>query len=238
MHTVNESAVILVRQRVLRTIVVCLLCAAQTISEPVLSTKIASWQKKDWKQWSSNDCVEVLENSPWVATEKYYDYWDRMQIRSALPIRLALLRQFLIRNDYDGSRGAKRKALDDRIARDLTENLDDRILVRYEYGVNHSEDSPYLQLIPAGHNGLLLTSDGRVIRSIQTIDVKKHSSWTSESEEFTLVFPRVIDGKHVIKSRAVIFAVTVGSLEGSTFSPDMKFTFRLDNMEYKGKVEY
>lgn len=213
-----------------------LLCAAQVIYGPKPLDPDASWQRKDWKQWSSKECRDILEESPWVTEHKYSKWWGRMRIRSALPVRLALARQFLIKNGYDRARADKRKMLEQQVANEFLDSMEDRILVHYEYGLDREGNT--FRLIPKGPDGLLMTSDGRVIKSIETISVKKHLSWSSESEEFTLVFPRTVDGKSVIYPQHVMFAIVIGKSEGSSFTPNLKLDFRLDNMIFNGKVEY
>src|SRR5262249_58448258 len=82
------------------------------------------WIKKDWKQWSKDDCKKVLEDSPWsqrwsqsntkmanfstprsgtqgVGSEDELSVWYVVQFRSALPIREAVVREMLIANQYD-----------------------------------------------------------------------------------------------------------------------------------------
>jgi hypothetical protein len=218
---------------------VLVLCAVQVVHGPSPPKNPPSWQGKDWKAWSANECRDVLENSPWVATVKYYETgWGTMQLRSALPVRQALTRQFLIKNGYDHSGIEKRLALDKYAARDLAEDFKDQIVAHYEYGVNRIGEEP-VQFIPVnGYDGLLFTADGRTIKCLAITRLKKNLTYSRESEEFTLVFPRVVAGQPVIKPRQTKFMIAIGKSNGSTFIPGEMFDFFLYRMDYKGRVEY
>src|SRR5690349_2110622 len=73
------------------------------------------WVKKDWKQWSKDDCNKMLQDSPWAkkwsqshvtdikmagvtaadsegATEKAPEMHYYIQLRSSLPVREATVR--------------------------------------------------------------------------------------------------------------------------------------------------
>src|SRR6516165_6544110 len=100
----------------LRFLVVLVLAGASFAQGP--------WLKKDWKQWSKDDCKKVLEDSPWAhrwsqSTAKVANFASRtsgtqgvgsesevgvyyvVQFRSALPVREAVVRETLIANRYD-----------------------------------------------------------------------------------------------------------------------------------------
>jgi hypothetical protein len=160
-----------------------------------------------------------------------------MQLRSALPIRHALARQFLIKEGYDHAGVDKKRQLEELVAKELGEGFADRIVAHYEYGVDKYDPNP-LQFEPDGHDGLLLTADGKEVFSTQTASLKKHASWSSESEEFVLVFARQADGEPLVKPRATILRIAVGKRRGNTFDPDAMLSFALYSMEYNGKVEF
>lgn len=218
-----------------------LFLALLTAGVPVdsrVENKRPPWADKDWRNWSTEDCGEVLTNSPWVANNRSGVWWDQMQIRSALPVRLALARQFLIERKYDRATPSRQNQLDEQVAKQLAEDFKDRIVVHYAYGQSPSDENAKHAWVPVGPDGVLITSDGRFIHSLQTVRLQRHRSWSHEWEEFTLVFPRTQAGLPIIKAHSTVFSVGLGKREGLTFTMHGQLSFRLDKMEYRGKVVY
>src|SRR5579862_781833 len=80
-------------------------------------TKHEPWLTEDWTQWTSHDCSIVLEGSPWVQTiyrpvGGHRSYSTIVQLRSALPIRQALLRQIQLEKHYDKMSAQKKRSFD------------------------------------------------------------------------------------------------------------------------------
>jgi len=77
----------------------------------VAGQKEPPWVAKDWTKWTSTDCLEVLNASPWVIVKHYRGLPKSnaepvfgtymIQLCSALPIRQALLRQEQLESHYD-----------------------------------------------------------------------------------------------------------------------------------------
>src|SRR5262249_5156326 len=120
------------------------------------------WAKKDWKQWSKDDCKKVLEESPWaqrwsesntkmanfatrtrgtsgVGSESELEVHYVVQLRSALPIRKAVVRQALIASGYDGMEPPKQKDMEKQTESFLNRAYDDVIVVHVIYGSNVQE---------------------------------------------------------------------------------------------------
>jgi hypothetical protein len=125
------------------------------------------WVKKDWKQWTANDCKKLLEDSPWshrklvenegninrlpsagnqgtgaqAATADTAQNKDTgelnyvVQIRSAAPIREALIRQQQIDKQYEKMSDADKKAFDAQMDQLYPINAD-RIVVHVRYYAN------------------------------------------------------------------------------------------------------
>ena len=78
----------------LLTLATCVVLAAHANPKD----KPKPWVTKDWTQWTSADCLQVLNSSPWshqIATEalgRSGTMYTLMQLRSALPVRQALIR--------------------------------------------------------------------------------------------------------------------------------------------------
>jgi hypothetical protein len=142
------------RRLYLPCILTCLLLAALT------SQAEDFWVKKDWKQWSKDECTKILQDSPWTkkwaksqlgssqmpgvsganaegaAAEKVPEMHYVIQLRSSLPIREAVIRQQQIQVKYDKMTEAEKKDFDTKAEALLNRNYDDVILVHVEYGSN------------------------------------------------------------------------------------------------------
>src|SRR5215471_2107476 len=127
------------------------------------------WQKKDYRQWNEAECRKMLENSPWAAVypigsvsmevlrggrnstspnDLNHENTPRVeyhvQIRSALPIRQAVVRQALIKQKYDQMTPDQKKAIDQQTEKYLAGNYQDRIALYVGYGANIKDDDTNL----------------------------------------------------------------------------------------------
>lgn len=119
------------------------------------------WVKKEWKQWSKDECNKMLTDSPWSKTwsksqvnlsaalpgssganqegasgENASEIHYSIQFRSALPVREAYVRQQQIGSKYDKMSEAQKKSFDAQAESILGKTYDDVILVHVEYGSN------------------------------------------------------------------------------------------------------
>ena len=117
------------------------------------------WVKKEWKQWSKDECNKMLTDSPWSKTwskgqvnlsaampgvsgagreggagDNSTEIHYTIQFRSSLPVREAFVRLAEIQNKYDTLDEARKKALDAQTQPILNKTYDDVILVHIEYG--------------------------------------------------------------------------------------------------------
>jgi hypothetical protein len=96
------------------------------------------WVSKDWKQWSKDDCEKLLSDSPWAHIWRRGDaagdqFVFSVQLRSALPIRQAIVRQLQIQQKYDKLDEAKRSEFDAKANQILNRSYDNAILVHVEF---------------------------------------------------------------------------------------------------------
>lgn len=108
-------------------------------ASPKDTAKPKPWETKDWTQWTSGDCLFVLNASPWTKLI-HSEYGDMsiglrsilvtVRLRSALRTRQALLRQGQLEKGYDKMNALKRQAFDQAHLHDLEPM--DRILVYIE----------------------------------------------------------------------------------------------------------
>lgn len=95
---------------------VTIVCVAGTASAQ-------DWKKKPFTEWSLSEVLKILNDSPWAQTQVEYarihygtppnTYAATVRLRSALPIRQALLRQKQISMNYHRFSAADKKRFDE-----------------------------------------------------------------------------------------------------------------------------
>jgi hypothetical protein len=171
-----------------------------------MSTAVAAgaddfWVSKDWKQWSKDDCEKLLGDSPWAHIWRNGNttgdkFVFVVQLRSALPIRQAIVRQLQFQQSYDKLNDTQRSDFDRQANNILNRSYDDAILVH----VNFSR----------GLLGLNLSTDFRRLpKELDTLDVtlvtnehlriKANRVDLSQKEAaFDATFPRMQNGAPVL----------------------------------------
>jgi len=208
------------------------------------------WLKKEWKQWSKDDCVKMLADSPWTKTWRANGNEDGIvyvfQLRSALPIREAIVRRLQFDQKYDKMTDAQRSSFDAQSGRMLSRSYDDIILVHVDFSKSIAAQilAVSLKQIQKGAADLdssLVTDDGNQVKSIR-FDMNEKASY-----EFDLVFPRLKDGTPTIKEGQKRFSVQFQSppVDMGTAYPTfdtrskrVRVDFDLGKMEVAGKVNY
>jgi hypothetical protein len=141
---------------------------------------------RDWKQWTAVDCDVILNYSSWGLS------WttEVEQLRSALPIREALLRQLQLKKHYDTMNSAEKLEFDKKNPPDLIETENDPILLYVEHDAtyNGGED-----VYPAQQAALRL-ADGTLVMPIKTEALQDDQ----DANKIVYSFPRVINGKPVL----------------------------------------
>jgi hypothetical protein len=182
------------------------------------------WVKKDWKQWSKDDCKKILEDSPWaqrwtqseakvanfatrtrgtegLGSESEVGVYYVVQLRSALPVREAVVRQVLIANQYDLKDPEQKDAMRKQTEGFLNRTYDDVIVVHVTYGSNVQEYNRALATFWQTHyaegtvpqEAFLDGPRGQKITPIRLVSPK------GGAQEFELIFPRVVEGKPVLE---------------------------------------
>jgi hypothetical protein len=241
------------------------------------------WVKKDWKDWSKDDCKKVLEDSPWaqrwsesntkmgnfatrtrgtegVGSESELSVFYLVQLRSALPVREAVVRQMLIANRYDDLEPPQQEAMRKQTESFLNRKYDDVIVVHVIYGSNVQEYNRALANFWQTHyaegtvpqEAFLNGPRGQKVAPIRLIAPK------GGAQEFELIFPRVVDGKPLLDAADKKISVEFSSpalnrdaasrnnnATGSSTTTaagvdsDRVFTeFKVDKMILKGQLMY
>jgi hypothetical protein len=100
--------------RVKRTSGFCILLALLCLALPASGQQ--SWEKKEYRQWSKADVARILDDSPWAQTQyESPKYIATIRLRSALPIRQALVRIRQLTVNYDKLGEADRARFDSEV---------------------------------------------------------------------------------------------------------------------------
>jgi hypothetical protein len=111
------------------------------------------WETKKYDKWSQKECTKLLESSPWAqdltqisstiqqstsasddGKQFYYKY--QVQLRSALPIRQALVRQMQLAQKYDTLQPEQQKQFDESAKAFLASDVSDKVIVYVTYEIN------------------------------------------------------------------------------------------------------
>lgn len=187
------------------------------------------WLTKDWHQWSKDECATILNDSPWTRSEAGYI----VQLRSALPIREAIVHQLEIVQGYDQKTEAQRKAFDAAAGTILNTSYEKTILVRLYF----SKDAPGIgpkQL--KNLQPMIVTEDGQQIIPTET----DADPMTPYAVDF--YFPRLKDGAPAIKPTQKQFSFQFQAPQSSSakgiYSQRVTINFDLTKMLVEGKPNY
>lgn len=259
---VDEGAAMSRRYAVLIAGSLALTACLLLTGEANTKTKDPRWMSKDWTQWNSDDCLIILGKSPfviggspWVAQgmldiQSYAPAYltVTLQLRSALPIRQALLRQIQIEKHYDRMSPQQKLAFDQRYAGDLTEKLDRDVVVDIAFGSEN--DAPAVNgymdsKAEVPRQVALKLPNGSLVLPTQTI-VLKNKEFENECQ---YIFPRNVDGKPLITAVDQYLVVVMGAplvidrkTRLVTQQPFQTLAtaaqFPIPSLMYKGKLEY
>jgi hypothetical protein len=235
----------------------CLAFAGQ--SNP--KDKIKAWMAKDWTQWDSWDCYFVLNDSPWALK----DFGSLaaggdggfintvIQLRSALPIRQALVRQLQLQKRYDHMNAQKKQEYDQQSSADLAVRSDrNLVVVIYNSSTEPpAADHPITPLGPfSARQAALQVSSGTLILPIQINKVKYMTTSIDETmNQFECIFPRTINGRDLFTKTDSSMTLKLGApliVDKKTNKVELRdfqdsgfeYTFKFSDLMYKGKLEY
>lgn len=143
--------------------------------------------KRDWKQWTAEDCNVILNYSSWGLS------WTTqvIQLRSALPIREALLRQTQLKKHYDTMNTAEKLEFDKKNPPALFENESDPVLLYVEHSATYDGLSEFVE--PPQEAALEL-SDGTFVMPTKTEALQADQ----DANRVVYSFPRAVNGKSVL----------------------------------------
>jgi hypothetical protein len=218
------------------------------------------WVKKDWKQWTDADCKKLLENSPW-AVRKMVENESNVnrlpgaanganadtalnkdagevnyivQLRSAVPVRRALIREQQIEKQYDKMSDADKKAFDDQMDQ-LYNHHDDSIILHIKYSATRDQLAADLSkswkslpadTVPA--DMFLIASNGSKANPLV------YSADPDSGDGFTLTYPRSMLGEGFKSFKLQIPHPALGDFGASKVYVE----FKVDKMAFDGKPTF
>ena len=196
------------------------------------------WESKEWRLWSRTQTYEMLgelgTGSPWVSLAGDVTNGNGfsistntlIQVRSALPIRFALVRQKQFKAKYDKLSAPEKLAFDEQVQSDLNQDMGDRVIFRIRTSQHgQGKYAPALGARPPDPVYLIL-SDGTRINALSVEAVQG-----SVTSEFDAVFPRSVNGQS-------IFKVTDKRVTFECRTCDSPLEFSPPRMIFRGKLEY
>jgi hypothetical protein len=220
------------------------------------------WEKKPYTEWSKGDCKKVLTDSPWVGKEgttqpiqqavseeraeagggaSALEINYRAQLRSALPIRQAMVRQAQLDNNYDKMTDEQKKAFDDNSAKFLGTEFPDHVLLHVTYESNvplrDRELANYWQKqaqVDYKEKFNLIGSNKRKVSPLS------YEAAPGAAREFQMIFPRKgPDGEPLIgpdDKELVLEFIAPGILSQRTET--YRIVFPVKKMMAGGKLSY
>ena len=160
------------------------------------------WEKKDYHEWSKHECRTLLTDSPWART-----YWAgspyHVQLRSALPIRQAIVRQMQLEQNYEGFSTEQRQDFDTRADDFLSRRLFTEMIVLRVTGGSYTNRFRAEPPEDFTHRVFLITSNNEKIPTLR---------YMMADDGFDFVFPRQYKGRPIVGpgSKFIRFEFPVG----------------------------
>ena len=204
----------------------------------------------DWTQWTEQECDAMLTQSTWES--------EGAELRSALPLRDALLRKYRLTKHYDRMTPQQKSAFDKKYPPPTNENESDPILLYIQHNSTNEEVNDFdtgpgtLHYNPAPATQVAMKlGDGTLVMPIKTEALENNT----DRNRTMYSFPRVINGTSVLTANDRYLEFVLGpSLEGGKrirpLQDPKKFqvasawlgpngiSFITDNLMYNGKLEY
>ena len=177
------------------------------------------WEKKDYRQWTDKECQKLLEDSPWanrhIVSQVFIDPIHtnsttrerqgnpkivyRVQIRSATPVKQALVRLSQINGHYDEMSDDRRLFFDQIVEKLISANNPESVVMHVTYTANVQNDDRELsrywhsQTTERLKNFVFLIGGAGV-----RVPLSIYKPGDGTSHEFQFIFPRDSKGRPLI----------------------------------------
>lgn len=189
------------------------------------------WDKKPYENWSRDECKRLLENSPWV--QKYSistpvfaarggrtgidvtatggadtrEVTYTAQLRTALPMRQAVVQQVLLAAAKQGATLEQMQAMRARVQQFVNSPTYDIVIVHMIYGSNDVNDDRALahywqqQTVDTVKDIFsLIGANGRRVTPV------RYEALPGGGREFAATFPRMVDGQPLVTAQDKVLA--------------------------------
>jgi hypothetical protein len=225
------------------------------------------WVKKDWKTWTKSDCKKMLEDSPWarriliennasnsslpsagqgqqhqgqLGNSGTGEITYYVQLRSAAPVRQAVIRQAQIDAKYEKMSDAEKKAFDDKMEQQMNMIKPEVIAIHVVFDASKqdlgSSVTSFWHSLPPDTvpmNFYLVTEKGTKVPPMT------FSFVTGTENEFDITFPRNAGADPVIATGAKSLKVQFQNPAVGDFPvKPVNAEFKLDKMTWDGKVAF
>ena len=240
--------------------IVCLVSLAASAAE--------FWEKKKFTQWNEGEVNKVLSDSPWarehIESEVHIDaplsplahegdedsrtrereQLPRMtysiQIRSALPIRQALVRRAQLQQGYDGLPAERKQSFDQQAEQFLAEEFPDQVVIYVSFDSNVN-----LDLRDAARHWQTQSTE-KLRNTVYLIGAKGMKAQLQDfaladgsGQAFQFTFPRTVEGRPLAEG-------TDKELQLEFIHPNIRgrgekrvlVKFKIKNMMREGQLEY
>ena len=242
------------------------LCALSVISILLFAGVVMAkdfWETKPFDQWSQKECQKMLADSPWAkelelvgrsvemmassaaATDSRAPYIKyTAQLRSATPVRQAVVRQMQIVNKYDSLPDDQKQAFNQNTESFLIGPSSEFVVVNIQYESNILDNSRDLnrywetQTTDVLKNSVYLSGSKGV-----KVPLSQFVSGAGGSQEFQFFFPREVDGKEILqpgdKALQLEFAYPVIKYQGYDLGDGRAFIeFKADKIKINNELIY
>jgi hypothetical protein len=218
------------------------------------------WEKLPYQEWTREQCLKMLRDSPWSKTftistvkqdrfgqptkgesrqtEQHVYYYA--QLRSALPVRQAVVRQAQIEEKYEKMNDAERRAFDVSADRYLRAQYDD-IIVHVDYASDveffERDLAVHWQTRPPGEilNASVYLTTSRGAR----IAPKDFKTERGSGRAFEFIFPREVNGEPLVTADVTSIRVEFPNPQIRDLNDQRTaFEFRVDKMKFRGATVY
>jgi hypothetical protein len=231
----------------------------------------------DWTHWTKEECDAMWTQSAWATSGQFWSkplsadaVWSQVpfapksaELRSALPVREAILREEQLENHYDAMSPEQKLAFDKKYPPHMTEDENDPILLYIENdGANEESYTRASNIHPSGvamgHHTphpatqvALKLQDGMLVMPIKTEALQDDT----DKNRIMYSFPRVVNGKRVLSVNDQYLTFFFGQalnggrrirpvqdprkfrIASNWMDPD-EISFRVKDLVYDGKLEY
>lgn len=218
------------------------------------------WIEKEFRRWTEKECRQLLEDSPWAKSFTHSQTYIEVmgartrerelqsipkfhyvaQIRSALPVRQALVRQRQLEARYDQMNPRQKQAFDRQAQEFLSLESPDAVVIYVSYSTNvvtfYRELARHWQSLPteqARKEIQLLGPRGKRIYPL-TYAVPEGTDGA-----FEVSFPKIVEGEPLLTPEdKELRLLLVHPDIGQQGSANIYFHFDVRKMLINGKVVY